>query len=635
LVPARSAAQGADSDGTISIDDLRLDFFGPLRAGWEQEAKLFGAQAAALIRAHRAIELNRRHESEISSLYAALAQLTARRDLGAVLATVVDRARHLLGSDLAYIMLLDESGRSLRIRVASGNRTQAFMQVERPVRPGVSAYSGRPVRTADFLNDPELDHHPATDALVRLEGLRSVLAVPLRTDLAELGTLCVANRLAKEFTEHELSLLNSLAEHAALALDNARLYEDAVNAAASSAAARAEAETHLRRLQRLDSVHRKLTEVILAGHGVPAVAATLAESFTAGIAVTDWRQRVIADVESGLVDRQGEIITSVRRRRDVAQALERCAARFETAKVASDLLIAPIAARRELLGYIWAHHRAQMDSNDELRTSLEQAARVVALEMLREREAVEIERRLRRDFMYELLSEDLGDRRLLESRARQMWRGYVAEHRPLVISVVSRDAVGASPLERARRLLSESRPSDFVTIHGSCLVLLTNSVDRLQVTAHAEALRRLLVQNGISTSVAIGAVCRSIGETRSVTLTIKRLLELLPQAGILWTEGLEALTVLFEPSRADQVEAFVRKTLRPFGGNEVQMSTLLAYYEAGCNRTEAARRLQTHVNTMRTRLERIEVIVGGSVDESPRAIPLRLALLMRGLFPLN
>ena len=39
---------------------------------------MFAAQVGSLIRAHRALMLNRRHEAEISALYATVAQLTAR-----------------------------------------------------------------------------------------------------------------------------------------------------------------------------------------------------------------------------------------------------------------------------------------------------------------------------------------------------------------------------------------------------------------------------------------------------------------------------------------------------------------------------------------------------------------------------
>jgi len=628
--PAPAGGDATPTRLVIPLSGLVLVGHGPLVAGWEEQARLFAAQVGSLIRAHQALLLNRRHEIEISALYATVGQLTARRDVELVLRTVVERARELLGSDLGYIMLLDEGGEVLRMRVAVGNRTDAFMQIQRPVRPGVSAYVGRPISTPDFLNDSGLDHDAATDDLVRLEGLRSLLGVPLRTDLAALGTLVVGNRFVKEFSDPEIALLSSLGEHAALALDNARLYEDAVAAAEASAAARTEAESHLRRLQSAEEVHHRLTEVLLAGQGVAGVADTLANAFGAGLLITDWRYNVLANAGSDVkVDRQGCVASGLLRRRDVRAALDRCASELETVTIGQTHLLAPIAARRELLGYIWAGIATE-ETQEMLRTSIEQAARVVALEMLREREAVETERRLRRDFVYELLSERTPEPIVLEPRAKQVWRNYGLDHRPLVISVLSRHAVGGNPVERARRLLVEDRPADFVTVHGSYLILLTTCIERTRVIEEANAIRQLLARNGIDACVAVGAQCKGLAETRSSVLSARRLVELLSPRSILWAEGLEPLTVLFEPSQRDRLESFVRRTLAPLEGKETLMTTLHAYYEAAGNRAEAARRIGVHVNTLRQRLERIEAIAGGSIDESTRALPLRLALLARG-----
>jgi DNA-binding PucR family transcriptional regulator len=63
------------------------------------------------------------------------------------------------------------------------------------------------------------------------------------------------------------------------------------------------------------------------------------------------------------------------------------------------------------------------------------------------------------------------------------------------------------------------------------------------------------------------------------------------------------------------------------------MDALHAYYEAGGNKANAARRLSIHVNTLRQRLERTQQLIGGSIDDSIRAVPLRLALLVRDVAP--
>ena len=155
--------------------------------------------------------------------------------------------------------------------------------------------------------------------------------------------------------------------------------------------------------------------------------------------------------------------------------------------------------------------------------------------------------------------------------------------------------------------------------------------ERDRVIGEAEVIRDLLARNGMDASVAIGARCRGLSETRASVVSAHRVMELLSPQSIMWAEGLEPLTILFDPSQRDRLEAFVRRTLAPLEGKDALMTTLHAYYEAAGNRALAARAIGVHVNTLRQRLERIESIMGGSVDESTRALPLRLALLARGM----
>jgi hypothetical protein len=614
----------------IQLSGGRLVGEGDLAEECEAQARIFAAQVSSLLRAHEALTANRSREDELSSLYRTVGQLTAQLDVQEVLRTVVERARELLVSDVAYIMLLDPEGQTLTMRVVTGNRTPTFAEIRRPVRAGVSTQIGATVQSADFLNEPGLDHDSETDRLARLEGIKSVLGVPLRTELSVLGTLFVANRHMKTFSDREVSVLESLGEHASLALDNARLYEEAISAASTATAACSAAETHLRRLRRVDEVHHRLTDVLLAGEGVAGVAVTLAQAFSCGIFITDWRHRLVA--KAGALDQpqaHEPPAVAFMRRRDVREALAVCAGSYMTARIGSEYLVTPIAARRELLGYIWSACPADQETVDILKTSIEQAARVVALEMLREREGIETERRLRRDVMYELLSARPAEMAIIEPRARQVWPRFGQDHRPLIAAVTARAAVGGNPIERARRLLAEDRPADFVTVHGRHLVALTPRIEREEVLQEAQEILDLLARNGLEASIAVGAVCRSLPDTRESILAARDLLELLAPRKIVWAEGLEALTVLFDSTQRDRLRTFIERALAPLEGRETLIQTVQAYYEAGGNRAGAARRLGIHVNTLRQRLERIESLLGGSIDESIRAVPLRFALLAR------
>ncbi|MBJ7601793.1 MAG: GAF domain-containing protein [Candidatus Dormibacteraeota bacterium] len=624
LEPATQVGSAMDAvpmhDGPVlPIVGGRFVGHGRLRAGWEPKARIFAAHVTSLLRAHAAVKANADRQAEIIALYASVGQLTAQLDVKKILRTVVERARDLLSSDVSYIMLLDAGGRTLRMRVVVGNRTSTFADINRPVMPGVSTHIGTPVMTPDFLNERDLDHDPETDRLARLEGLKAVLGVPLRTELAVLGTLYVANRYVKTFSEREVSVLRSLGEQAALALDNARLYEDALKAAAAATEARAEAEAHLHRLRRVGDLHGRLTEVLLGGEGVSGVAQTLADDFSIRLVVTDWRHREIASRPDG-PRRDGPPSPAFLRRPEVRRALTSCTSSYTSATVGCEYFVTPVAARHELLGYVWTAWPSVSDDAELVRTSIEQAARVIALEMLREREAIETERRLRRDFIYELLSDRAPDPAIIETRARQVWARFGMPHRPLVVAPVPTGASPASFIKRARRLLLDERPADFIAAYGHHLIALTAITDRAGANMEAEKIRIMLGENGMVASVAVGATCIGLLETRTSILTTSRLLDLLVPRQVLWAEGLEPLTVLFDRSQRDRLATFVRESLAPFEGNERLMSTLQSYYESGSNRARAARRLRVHVNTLRQRLERIESLLGGSVDDSLRAV---------------
>ena len=112
------------------------------------------------------------------------------------------------------------------------------LPVDSPAGPALVARTGRPVLRAELT----IDHlaRVAQDAthlaLMREVGATSTIVVPLLARGRVLGTLsCVLTAGERRFDEQDLSLLTELGAVAALAIDNARLFE-------ASEAAREEAE---------------------------------------------------------------------------------------------------------------------------------------------------------------------------------------------------------------------------------------------------------------------------------------------------------------------------------------------------------------------------------------------------------
>ena len=110
---------------------------------------------------------------------------------------------------------------------------------------GVSGHvlrEGGPVWTDDVLADPRNQLAPKTRELVQAEGFRSVLAVPIRLPGEFFGTLVTYHWQSHQFREDEIRFQAALADQAAIAIENARLFERERKTAARAERQRVQAE---------------------------------------------------------------------------------------------------------------------------------------------------------------------------------------------------------------------------------------------------------------------------------------------------------------------------------------------------------------------------------------------------------
>ena len=588
----------------------------------------------------------RRHDEELATIFETAAQLAAELDIETVLQAIVERARSVIGTDLSYITLLDAEAGCVRMRVAAGNRTPEFMAIVLPLGAGLGgtvARDVRPIYTSDYLNEPSFAHEPAVDQAVRAEGIRSILGVPLIGRRGTIGVLYVANRQINTFSDPDLELLAALAHHAALALENARLYEEAVAAARSSEEAKGVAEGLYKDLLLVNELHEALTDVLLAGQGVSGVARSLASTLNVGIVITDRSHFLLAQtnppgIDALSADDRGCIPQSLIGHPDVRAAILRSSSDYKATPLGSfNRILCPVAAREELLGYIWATLPADRDSSDVLHTAIEQAARAVALEMLRDRAAVETEARLRREFLDDLLNEHPVPIDVLRHRARQVWQSFSVPHRPFIARISCSPEVTNS-LERARETVADTRPGDFVSIYGDRLVGLLPIADPEEVQSQLQRVISALEKVGLKANLVVGGTCSNLDEDRRVIKKARELQDLLfsPSSDrILWLEQLEVLTALFEPSAGPRLQAFIESALAPVLKLESrQCATLLrtldVYYQTFGNRAETARKLGVHINTLYHRLERLTELVG-PLDDPSRAVPFQVAMLAQAM----
>jgi signal transduction histidine kinase len=179
-------------------------------------------RVAELAAAHEAVM---RRNRELATVNTAIRSISSALDLSHVLQSIADAARELVQSRYAALGVADERGRIVQFitsgitpdeRAAIGPLPQGHGLL------GALIQEGKPLRIPDIARDPRSHgfppHHPP---------MTSLLGVPILFQDRAVGDLYLTDKIgAEEFSEEDQNLLLLLAGHAAVAIENARLYDE-------------------------------------------------------------------------------------------------------------------------------------------------------------------------------------------------------------------------------------------------------------------------------------------------------------------------------------------------------------------------------------------------------------------------
>ena len=562
------------------------------------------------LRLRELIARHRAREAELSALYETAGDLTAIRDVDAILAAIVRRARQLLGADMTYLSLNDEAEGASYMKVTDGALTQEFRTLRLPLGTGLLglvAQTGAPYFTEDYQADERFVHRGYIDEAVAGERIRAILGVPLVLEGRVIGALLAVHRSVRRFPASEVSLLTSFAAHAAVALENARLFADVDHAH------RAMSE-HTRAVEQAATAHDRLTDLLLHGGGVAEVAAVLAEVLGGRVAVHEPDGTLLAGSEAPPGWREA-VAESVASGRSVQ---------------VTEGYVAAAAAGPDHLATLVCHGLDAPLGRAERRT-LERGALVTALVLLFARSVAETEERLGGELLTDLLDGRERDVQSLRERGRR--RGVTLDD-PMALAVASVEGVDRYAAVRAAAALA-ARHHGLAGEHRGAVVVLAAGATPLEL---GHDLARVVGAAGGTATVGValadpldpGRAYDDARRCRDTLHTLGRSGEVTDPAGL----GLARL--LLGDNGPAQLAEFQAAALGPVVDYDAAhgtalLETLEAWFASGGSPKEAAGRLHVHPNTVVQRLARVSEMLGEDWRSPARALDVQLALQIHRL----
>ncbi|MFJ5997873.1 helix-turn-helix domain-containing protein [Streptomyces sp. NPDC092370] len=575
------------------------------------------------LRVRAELEGRRRREAELSALFETAHDLAGLRDLDAVLQAIVQRARSLLGTDVAYLSLHDTERGDTYMRVTEGSVAARFQQLRLGMGEGLGglvAQTARPYVTDDYFKDDRFQHTLTIDAGVRDEGLVAILGVPLTLGHHVIGVLFAADRRARVFEREQIALLGSFAALAAAAIDTANLLAETRSALAGLERANEIIRDRSGAIERASDVHDRLAALVLRGGGVHDVAVAVSE-------ILDGTVRFAEPTAAPA----GALETS---------RAEGHAVRYE------DDWIAAVTAGGELLGALVLRGHPGLDPVDQ--RTLERAAMVTSLLLLARRSAAEAEQRVRGELLDDLLDARDRDPRLLRERAARLHADLDALH----VVLAAQPEGGAADADQeadARRRLAAAASHLAATRHGlsaardgGTVLLLPLGPGDTATGLARRAARHLGTAVHAPVTVGASAPADDLALRPETVATAyaeaRRCLEALRVLGRCGdgaaAEDFGFLGLLLAGDR--DIPGFVDRTIGPVvaydrrRGTEL-LRTLDAYFACGMSPARTKDELHVHVNTVAQRLDRVGRLLGDDWQSPARALEIQLALRLQRL----
>ncbi|WP_026565605.1 XylR N-terminal domain-containing protein [Bacillus sp. UNC41MFS5] len=425
-----------------------------------------------------------------------------------------------------------------------------------------------------------------------------------------------------------------------------------------------EAHQHIQKqhtmLQRIMEIHEQLNRMVLSGQSRQAVIDAIGQMLHSPVIVQDKYFRPLSwwlpnkensSIEPYLIKPEKETSSEFHLKlRQLDE--EKCAKDFIVSDEAMFLerTIAPIVLGDEIMGYISVIHVEGTDS--ELRQMItERAAAVLAVDLLKEKTALNTEHKLKGEFLEDLLSGTTPIEQLVK-RANYMGYDFGKPHRFMLVKMIQPGNDNGLiedqdlPMNLRNELLnivrtklhSSTKNALIVERRGEIILLGPSDPNGLDFRRVAKVLqdRQEQLFANIKTSICISREAMSIEVLQPLFEECSNMMKVMTRLGrtnkIFLVEEMNVFDLLYAGSAQEQLLTYATRTLEKLlkydeeSGGTTLISTLHIFLANECNLQRTSKELNVSLSGLKYRIQRLKDIGEIDFNHADQKFNLQLAL---------
>jgi len=164
---------------------------------------------------------------DLAALLSLAEVATQSLDIEKTLNDTLDKSLEILGFEVGFIRIVNQTADGMAVRAARGLRSPEFLQGVTPVRSERRNVSRIVFETKEPYVCADIRKNPVySSRTLEREGVISTAAAPVLSKRRVLGIIVVGSRKYHRFAKREINLLNAFGAQLGAALENAQLYEE-------------------------------------------------------------------------------------------------------------------------------------------------------------------------------------------------------------------------------------------------------------------------------------------------------------------------------------------------------------------------------------------------------------------------